>query len=417
MSKAKISINRVIFGISLFALFINIQCTKDQPVIVPEETGRIVGVVKPVGVVAKVKILQGVVVDSTFSDSLNGYFEIKDVKYGTYNLEVTANNYGKYIENRIVVNGITAIGDIYLKKTPEQISNYQPYNGSVNIPLTMACTIHFSTLMDHASVENAFNFSPAVKYYSNWDDDNQKSVLHVYPAPRYKAFTSYTFSLSTVAKTLYGDSLAFPISSTFTTEPVQIQTSSPETGSNYISCSTLIYIRFNTAMNRTTVENSFTISPNTAGDFVWHNNESFSYRPTDYLESNTSYSVSISRNARDIHGTPIGDVFSVNFSTEPLKIDYTYPLNGATNINTNASIQIVFNVNVDQTATERSFSISPAVTGVFGWTDQRRFSFYPDRLLDVDTIYEISIDTSCKDSYGKPLPEKYVFSFQTITES
>jgi len=413
MSKANSNLEKYIWIAALCALTAIYQCTEEQPIIVQEDKGSIIGVIKPLEVIAEIKVIQGIVIDSTFSDSASGYFEIKNLSYGTYSLEVTAQGYGKYHEDRIEVNGITAIGNIYLRPIPEQILTIKPYNDSENIALITPCIFEFSTLMDHTSVENGFEISPAVDGYFQWEESGNKSIVNFYPNPRYKAFTTYTFNLTPEAKTIYGDTLAFKISSRFTTEPVKVESHSPESESNYISCSTVIYVRFNTAMNRTTVENSFEILRATPGIFVWHNNESFSYKPTDFLATNTLYTVTISRNAKDLYGTSLYDQFTYNFTTEPLQVSYTYPLNGATNVNLNTNIQVVFNVSVDQKATEKAFSIDPSVAGTFGWTDLTRFSFYPEQSFEAQTNYVITIDTNCKDLFGKSLLESYTFSFVT----
>ena len=419
MSKANIFWDKLTLGSVIFALFMTMNCTENQPLTVTEKKqGAIVGIIKPLGVVAQVKVKQGFVIDSTYSDTTNGFFKIDSLQVGFYTLDVEAVGYGKYVENKIQVvsNGITSVGEIQLKPIPEQILSIFPPNGSVNYKLTDSCGFKFTTLMDHNSVENNFTITPEIEGYFHWIENEDNSTVYFNPNTQYMPYTTYIFSLNTKAKTIYGDTLSFGISSSFITEPVKVEFYTPDDGATFVIPSVSIYIRFNTAMNRASVESSFDISPSVIGNFFWHNNESFNFIPNVLLATNTQFITTISTNARDINGTGIGEPFSLSFTTEPLKITYTNPSNGATFINTNTTIGLNFNTNMDQTATENAFSIEPSVNGNFVWIDLTKFTYYPEINLTPDIWYTVMIDTSCKDSYGKKLPANYSFSFKTRSE-
>lgn len=404
---------KYLIGILLVVTTIVMNCTEEQPIVVTDDDASLVGVVKPTGVVAFIRLFQGIVVDSTYSDSTTGFFEIKKLNPGYYSLEVTADGYGKFREDRVHISGSTALGDIYLRQIPEQIEAIIPYQDSRNISLTAPCGFVFSSYMDHNSVENAFEITPYVNGDFSWRETAEKTTIYFYPDPRYKAYTTYTFSLSTAARTVYGDTLEFGFSSNFVTEAVQVKTTNPEDGASYVSTNASVYIQFNTAMNRSSVENSFEISQDSQGRFVWHNNEAFSFIPYTFLATNTQYMITISTNAKDFYGTSINDPFLLDFTVEPLNVTTTYPLSGATNVPRSTNIQIVFNTNVDQVSVEKAFTLSPPVTGSFNWIDRTRFTFLADSQLQASTIYTVMVDTNAKDDYGKKLPQNYNFSFTT----
>jgi len=420
MSKANIHKIGLTSWVMLFTLVMALDCTDEQPVTLSDgsATSGIVGVVKPLGAIALIKIFQGNLIDSTYSDSISGIFQFDNLQAGFYSLEILAEGYGKYIENRIEVisEGITALGEIQLKPIPEQIVRFFPTTGSNNVPLTDPCGFEFTTFMDHNSVEENFTISPDIGGYFEWEENSNSSVLYFYPTSKFKAFTLYTFSLNTNAKTIYGDPLSFAVSSTFTTEVVKIETHTPEDGSNYIGPSVSVYVRFNTAMERSSVEQSFDINPEVDGYFIWQNNESFSYKPGALLATNTEYTISLSINTRDIHGTPLPESYSFSFTTEPLKIVYTNPANGATYINVNTSIGVTFNANMNQTSAENAFSVSPYIQGNFIWNDLTRMYFYPEEELNPDTWYTITINTNCEDIDGGNLPADFTFKFKTKGE-
>lgn len=397
----------------IIILFALMNCSDDQPIIIREDDGSIVGIVKPEGVVALVKVFQGVLIDSTFTDSTTGYFEIENLSPGSYEIEIIATGYGTYTQTGVEIRGITSVGEILLRQIPGQIKAFIPSRGAKNVSLTAPCGIVFNTPMEHNSIENNFDISPNIQGYFQWEDTETTSTLYFYPTSRYRAHTTYTFSLTTGARTISGDSLAFAVSSNFVTEPVQILSSNPENGATYINPGTSIYFRFNTAMERTSVENAFSLEPNVDGYFIWHNNESFSYYLHSKLATSTFYFADISTNAKDIYGTSIIDIFSIEFAVEPLAIQYNYPQNGSTAIPRNTSIQIAFNTDVNQNLAESAFAISPSVAGSFSWSDLSRFTFTPEQNLQANRNYTVIITTTCTDISGVPLPDNFQFTFTT----
>jgi len=416
MSEASINLGKLAMGVVIVALFMTFSCTEETPL---SESGAnlnsIVGIVKPIGTVALIKVLQGVLVDTTYSDSETGYFEIDNLQVGFYTLEIIATGYGKNVKNQIqvVADGVTSVGDIELSPFPEQILAIIPPGGSENIQLSDSCGFEFSVLMDHNSVEKNFTIIPYVQGHFKWKENTTQSALFFFPESEFRAYTNYSILLSTGVRTIYGDTLSFDFSSKFKTEPVKVEAYTPEHGSTYVLPEVSIYVGFNKAMNRISVENSFGMIQAADGSFLWHSNEAFSFRPHSFLATNTQYTVIVSTNAKDFSGTSLGETFTLNFSTEPLKITYTNPENGSTYIRTDTSFKIDFNSNVNQTATENAFSISPSVDGSFMWIDLTKFTYFPDSNLTPNTSYTITINTNCKDIYGKHLPETYSFNFET----
>ena len=419
MSKASINLGKLTMGVVIVALFMTFSCTEETPLSGQgANLNSIVGIVKPIGTVALIKVLQGVLITSTYSDSNTGYFEIDNLQVGFYTLEIIAVGYGKNVKNQVqvVADGITSVGEIQLNPFPEQILAIIPSSGSENIQLSDSCGFEFSVLMDRKSVENNFTIVPYVPGHFKWTENTTKNAVYFFLESEFRAYTNYSILLSTGARTIYGDTLSFDIGSKFTTEPVKIEAYTPEHGCTYVKPDVLIYIRFNTAMNRISVEDSFGMIQAANGSFLWHSNEAFSFRPHTFLATNTQYTVVISPNAKDIYGTSLGVTFTLNFSTEPLKITNTNPENGATYIRTDTSIGINFNSTVNQTATENAFSISPSVEGSFMWTDLTKFTYFPNSNLTPNTSYTITINTNCKDSYGKNLSEIYSFNFTTRSD-
>jgi len=401
----------------IFLTFLMTCTTEEQPIVIRDQTpGSITGIVKPVGTIASVYLYQGIPIDTTYSDSVTGIFHLTDVIPGFYSLRVDVDEYGLHkIDNiEVIENGVTSVGEIFLRQIPHQILNIVPWNNSKNIALDDNCEFEFSTIMDHTSVEENFQIIPEIDGYFRWSYEDNRSLMIFEPAKKYSTNTEYTLSLGTGARTELGDTLKFTVRSSFHTIPLRIESHLPENGASDVSPNSTIYIKFNTEMNKNSA--SIIFSPAMEGVIKWQNNESFIFTPTSYFSTNTLYTVSINRNNKDVDGHTLENDYSFVFSTEPLSIINSFPSDGATNVSRNSGIHINFNTHVDQTSAEKAFIISPNVKGIFTWSDYSKFTFNPVDKLASDAIYTITVNTTCKDRYGMNLPNSFMFAFRTSTD-
>lgn len=85
-------------------------------------------------------------------------------------------------------------------------------------------------------------------------------------------------------------------------------------------------------------------------------------------------------------------------------IESTSPDNGATGIDTSASIMIIFNQSMNHNGVERAFSITPPVQGHFIWEGAlSECVFMPYAPLSPGTCYTVCIADQAPDIYGRPL--------------
>lgn len=401
-----------IFGLIFMIAFI-VECSIKEPISIKHEHGSIVGIVHPIKVEAIVSAIQGTVeVAKTKTDS-TGYFRLKNLKQGIYILTVTAPSYGKYIQTGISVyeSGTTAIEDIYLKPMPEQIVEIIPQNGAFDHPLQKALEIIFAQSMDQHSVEKAFLISPDIQGQVTWSSNS--THFSFIPKPQFHANTKYSVSISSEAKTIYGDNLSFNYSYSFQTEKVQVIRANPYDGAKGVATSSNISVQFNSAMDKNSVENAFSIQPEILGDFVWNFDESMVFNPGTYMTTQTTYIITIDSTATDIFGSHLSEPYNYSFQTEPLRIVSYYPQNGATHVNVGTHIVISFNSEMNQNSVRPAFSISPNVDGSIIWDNYTQFRFKPAAGFAKNTRYEIQIDITCEDKGGKNLPHKFMMVFTT----
>lgn len=134
-------------------------------------------------------------------------------------------------------------------------------------------------------------------------------------------------------------------------------------------------------MDKSSVENGFSISPPIAGEFEWESEyekyRRFYFEPDYNLAASTEHTVSIGTEAQDIFGN-LFEPYSFSFTTGPIEIDHTDPRDGEFYVSTKIqSIRIYFNTFMDQSSIRDAFSIDPSLLGTFQWYGFERFLFQP----------------------------------------
>lgn len=98
-----------------------------------------------------------------------------------------------------------------------------------------------------------------------------------------------------------------------------------ENGQQAVDVNTRITIAFTEPMNRTSVEDAFTISGNVTGQFVWEGNN-LTFEPATRLAYLTTYTVSIGTGAKDIQGNNLDEMLAFSFTTQPEQKSVNYTM-------------------------------------------------------------------------------------------
>ena len=446
----------------LILLFV-LNCTKEIERIVYENNpnspcGKIVGVVVQKESGARVYVKQEVLMDSTVIDPETGAFEIDSLTAGNYDLLVIAENYGTYRENVMVFDeSVTYTGEIVLSQLPDLIHSHFPDDQAeivVSSYSWISVIINFSDAMDRESVEQAFSTEPSTEgklywsqsvwepysywyLYGNWDGpglapESEPADISTFTHVRCLQYrmeskyvetnTEYRIVLSAAAHDTAGNHLLFPLEFSFRTiESAQTQTAiltDPDDGAENVSLrnNKSIYVTFPKRMDRASVENAVTMTPEANTIFLWPKDNQLKIYTGGPLMADTTYVITIDATAHDLDGVPLEEVFRFSFTTESVRITGTYPQNGEVFIELTPKIYIHFNTYMIASTLQGAFSIRPEVGGRFEWDDYNQcVCFYPQKLQPL-TKYTIQVDTSVTDYLGTPLKEPYEFSFVSRPE-
>ena len=441
-------------------------------------TGSIVGKVVQSDSGAQVSVSQGVPVDSTFIDPADGTFRFDDLPMGNYVLEVEAPDFATHIMPVIVDGGrITYVGEISLSKTPDMVSSYYPKNDAEVVLIkddhrsNLFISVQFSTEMERESIEEALSISPEVEGTFQWNQyvewryepgryDWEATEKSPEPAGAYTpesaqittyshvhAFTflfspkdafpdtTYHITLSTAAHDTAGTPLERPLAFSFRTIQAsyslsRIQTN-PYDGQTDVApiCPNGIQITFPRRMDPDSVEERFTIFPDTDPILIWPEGNQLTIWTGGLLMADTTYTIRISGEAQDLDGEPLGEDFEFSFATQPVQVNYTTPRNGELFVDPQPEIELGFNTYMSKASVEDAFQIEPGVSGRFEFVQREEYyrgkrrwviekdkiKFVPSEKLSPNTKYTITLDETAVDSYGSRLTP-YTFSFITRPE-
>ncbi len=148
------------------------------------------------------------------------------------------------------------------------------------------------------------------------------------------------------------------------------------------------------------------------------------FSPTVNLDSNTTYTVTVTTGARDLSGNPLAKDFVISWKTAAApdttapKVISTINANGATGVAANTKIGATFNEGMDPlTINNTTFTFKQggdtAVPGEVSYSGVTAL-FTPKGNLSVGSTYVGTITTGAKDLAGNPLASNYVWSWTVV---
>ena len=181
-----------------------------------------------------------------------------------------------------------------------------------------------------------------------------------------------------------------------------------------------VVIDFSGDMEKSKTENAFSLCRNgrkVSGRFSWKSKSLF-FIPAGGFTPESSYELSVSRNAEDRYGNSLSEKFVFAFTTsaetdEP-RIISTTPADNEIIESDSPVITFVFSEKIKEESFYSAFSITPDVKGFISFSNSgEEASFTPVETLQPGRYYKVEISDSLKDLSGNNLKNNYNFSFTT----
>lgn len=181
-----------------------------------------------------------------------------------------------------------------------------------------------------------------------------------------------------------------------------------------------IQLLFEGAMDKKSVEEGFSLSPEAEGTFEWSDDGTrMSFITNDQLKKETTYKISLKGTIKSIYGAKLNqdNPESISHTHEfttigSVGVAKTSPAAGSFGVNPGSSVSISFNQEVDKKSAESKISFSPAVQGSFSW-NETTVTFKPSNSLKAAQKYTITVAQGVKSIDGVDLKSGYTFSFTT----
>ena len=242
--------------------------------------------------------------------------------------------------------------------------------------------------------------------------------------------TTYTATITTGAQGLSGNSLAAAFMWTFTTEPTDntaptVVFTDPNPNETQVPLNQKLAVTFSEAMDPTTLtQSSFTLSgPNgSLTGSVDTLGLTATFTPTANLLANTSYTGTITTQARDLSGNGLAQTFTWTFTTGATPdttrptVTFTDPDDGEQDVATNKRILATFSETMEPATVTTNYALTgPNNTPVGGTVTYVGLvaTFTPLTALANDTLYTARVTTGAQDLAGNALAQDFTWTFTT----
>jgi uncharacterized protein YvpB len=232
----------------------------------------------------------------------------KDYKLKIYQSPVTTNLESGQIQKRGERQHIKTI--TFKTVTPPLIKSLYPEGAGI-MPDDFVKII-FDRPMVKESVEENFSIKPEIAGEKKWDDEK----TFIFQPTTLNKETHYEIALAKGIRSQAGGLTEEKINYSFDTiGKVKVVGWNPYYNSSGISVGTNINVTFDQAVDRTSAQGKFSISPSVAGAFSWNGNTMI-FNPSSNLRYSTTYTVTIGAGVKTVYGLDSASNFSLIFTTE-----------------------------------------------------------------------------------------------------
>ena len=218
--------------------------------------------------------------------------------------------------------------------------------------------------------------------------------------------------------------------------PPYVESTTPVTGDSAFPAPDPIVLDFSRPMDTGSVEEAFSITPGSDGEFNWSRNDTRLYfSPAERLDYLTEYTLTIAATATDKYGHPLdgnadstgGDEFNITFRTgpedmSPPVVSHAYPGSMGSDIELHPVATLAFNEPLDpESVSENALEILPFPSGtpVEGTVQHYRvreysvLSLFPAEKLQPATTYMLRLNAGIRDLNGNVRESDQSIRFST----
>ena len=171
---------------------------------------------------------------------------------------------------------------------------------------------------------------------------------------------------------------------------------------------------FSEAVDHQSAQAAFSVVPKLGGSFSW-SGATMIFTPADRLPLETSFSVRLHGQIRDLAGNATGGAGPFAFRTVGgPTIVATQPADQARDVPLDANIQLTFSTLMDTASVQRALQVIPSTQVELRWSGQR-LAIVPRTPLLPGREYAVVLGSAAHDQAGTALSPELRFSFTTVS--
>jgi len=268
---------------------------------------------------------------------------------------------------------------------------------------------------DPGSLPTGFTLTPAVDGSGEWINT---STYIFYPQPAMSGGASYQVSINPKLISTAGSPLESAPDWSFTTVLPRLVSAQPAESSVNVYLDTNVQLNFSYPMDSASVEANFLLQARDGspveGQSSWNEDfTTFTFTPTELLQRDTTYWVSLSAEAAALGGTQLGEPISLSWNTVPeLFISGSVPSEGGTK-DIYEGIRIFVSSHLSNDNIDKYISINPSVSNLSSWMDNDQMEIYIYGGFDPEVNYTLTVSPELTDLWGSSLGQAFKLHFRT----
>lgn len=305
---------------------------------------------------------------------------------------------------------------------PEVITT-DPTNGAINVVTNKLITATFNDAMNPSTInETTFILKKNGRLVSGAVSYSGVTATFA-PTDLLEAQAVYSATITRGAHDPMGNMMRKDTTWSFNTGSApEVVLTNPTEGASDVALNVLIAANFSPAMNTATINtNTFRVKQGLvaiAGE-VSYSGVKATFKPLANLVANKVYTVTVSKDVKDLLGNVMVKDTTWSFATGTLPIIVlTDPLNGAANVPLNKKITATFSkLMLGTTFGPVTFTLKRGTNPVVGSVSYNDMTatFSPDNILLPGVEYTATIRTGVTDLSGKSIPADSTWKFTTLS--
>ncbi|HDS00527.1 MAG TPA: hypothetical protein ENO22_12455 [candidate division Zixibacteria bacterium] len=180
-----------------------------------------------------------------------------------------------------------------------------------------AIKLWFNNSIDLSTIQEPFTASPSFDY-ELYGISDKKNVFEYRITSPLRSQSEYQIVIDAEIFDIHENRVLTEIDGGFSTGKLAIVYFYPNPGVNLKDTYPIIQVRFNTVMDRRTVQEAFSFNDGVIeipGEFVWFTDKAMQYFPDSGLPEGETYTFSVSTGAADTYGATLDEAFSYSFTS------------------------------------------------------------------------------------------------------